>query len=134
MTEFLDKLRDNFQSRFRDYCVPREIVGFVRDPLSTRSEEFSSLVKTTMSSLDEATLQLELIDFQSSSLVRDAFSAHSVEDFWIGCSEEYMGIKKLALYVLTMFPSTYTCLLEMLNLHPDVDAAKAECGRVPNYG
>ena len=109
MTEFLDKLRDNFQSRFRDYCVPREIVGFVRDPLSTRSEEFSSLAKTTMSSLDEATLQLELIDFQSSSLVRDAFSAHSVEDFWIGCSEEYMGIKKLALYVLTMFPSTYTC-------------------------
>ena len=109
MTEFLDKLRDNFQSRFRDYCVPREIVGFVRDPLSTRSEEFSSLAKTTMSSLDEATLQLELIDFQSSSLVRDAFSAHSVEDFWIGCSEEYMGIKKLALYVLTKFPSTYTC-------------------------
>ncbi|XP_076137839.1 zinc finger BED domain-containing protein 5-like [Alosa pseudoharengus] len=109
MTEFIDKLRANFQSRFRDYCVPREIVGFVRDPLSTRSEEFSSLAKTTMSSLDEATLQLELIDFQSSSLVRDVFSAYSVEDFWIGCSEEYTGIKKLALYVLTMFPSTYTC-------------------------
>uniref|UniRef100_A0A8C5FQQ1 DUF4371 domain-containing protein n=1 Tax=Gadus morhua TaxID=8049 RepID=A0A8C5FQQ1_GADMO len=105
MDSFTRKL-ELFQS---DLASGSEIVGFVRDPLSTRSEEFSSLAKTTMSSLDEATLQLELIDFQSSSLVRDAFSAHSVEDFWIGCSEEYMGIKKLALYVLTMFPSTYTC-------------------------
>lgn len=110
MREFIEKLRDNFQSRFQHYCISREVVSFVRDPFSTRSEEFSSLAKKTISSVEEAKFQLELIDFQTSSLVRDAFrDAHSVEDFWIGCSEEYTEIKKLALYVLTMFPSTYTC-------------------------
>ena len=51
---------------------------------------------------------MELIDFQTTSLVKDAYrSAGSVSDFWIACSEEYK--KKLAMYVLTMFPSTYTC-------------------------
>ena len=61
-------------------------------------------------SLDEAALEMELIDFQSTSLVRDAFrSAESTTAFWVGCSEEYRNIKRLAFYVLTMFPSTYVC-------------------------
>lgn len=109
MTEFIKQLQDNFQSRFENYCIPREIIVFVRDPLAARSEEFSSLAKKTISSLDEAAFQMELTDFQTSSIVRDALGAQSVEGFWISCSEEFKWIKKLAFYVLTMFPSTYTC-------------------------
>lgn len=61
-------------------------------------------------SLDEAALEMELIDFQTTSLVSDALrSAESVSAFWVACSEEYSNIKRLAFYVLTMFPSTYVC-------------------------
>ncbi|KAK0137495.1 SCAN domain-containing protein 3 [Merluccius polli] len=58
---------------------------------------------------DHLTFEMELIDFQTTSLVKDAFrSAESVSAFWVACSEEH-STKNLAFYVLTMFPSTYTC-------------------------
>ena len=55
---------------------------------------------------------MEIIDFQTTSVVRDALrSAETVNTFWVGllCSEEYSNLKKVALYILTMFPSTYVC-------------------------
>ncbi|XP_031424446.1 SCAN domain-containing protein 3-like [Clupea harengus] len=111
MVEFIKQLRANFASRLEDFSVPRDVIAFVRDPLAIRSSgELSSLAKTVLPSLDEAKFEMELIDFQTTSLVKDAYrSAGSVSDFWIACSEEYGAIKKLAMYVLTMFPSTYTC-------------------------
>ncbi|XP_061589548.1 SCAN domain-containing protein 3-like [Cololabis saira] len=110
MVDFIQQLRANFKSRFEDYSIPRDIVAFVRDPLTVRSADFSSLAKETIPLLDEAAFQMELIDFQTTSLVSDALkSAQSVDDFWMTCSDEYSWIKKLAFYVLTMFPSTYTC-------------------------
>jgi hypothetical protein len=72
--------------------------------------EFSSLAKKTISSLDEATIQTELIEFQTSSQIRDALrSAESLCVLWVSCSEEYSTKKKLAFHVLTMFGLTYTC-------------------------
>ncbi|XP_061597630.1 protein FAM200A-like [Cololabis saira] len=110
MVDFIKQLRANFKSRFDDYSIPRDIVAFVRDPLTVRSADFSSLAKETIPLLDEAAFQMELIDFQATSLVSDALkSAQSVDYFWMTCSDEYSWIKKLAFYVLTMFPSTYTC-------------------------
>ncbi|XP_034150622.1 zinc finger BED domain-containing protein 5-like [Esox lucius] len=111
MGDFIKQLRANFSSRLEDFSVPNEVIAFVRDPLTTRpSGEFSTLVKTILPSLDEAKFEMELIDFQTTSLIKDAFrSAESLSAFWVACSEEYSTIKNLALYVLTMFPSTYTC-------------------------
>ncbi|KAK0152133.1 SCAN domain-containing protein 3 [Merluccius polli] len=108
MVDFVKKIR---ASRLEDFSVPNEVIAFVLDPLTTRpSGELSSLVKTNVSSLDEAKFEMELIDFQTTSLVKDAFrSAESVSAFWVACSEEYSTIKNLAFYVLTMFPSTYMC-------------------------
>lgn len=109
MLDFVKQLRTNFKSRFEHYSIPKDIIAFVRDPLTVRGADFSALTKKTIPSLDEAAFQLELADFQTSSLVSDALRAQSVEDFWIACSEEYRWIKAVAFYVLTMFPSTYTC-------------------------
>ncbi|XP_042338408.1 SCAN domain-containing protein 3-like [Plectropomus leopardus] len=117
MVDFVKQLRANFKSRFEDYSIPRDIIAFVRDPLTVQSADFSSLAKKIIPSLDEAAFQLELIDFQTSSLVSDALRAQSLEDFWIACSEEYRWIKKLAFYVLTMFPSTYTCELSFSSMN-----------------
>jgi len=111
MVDFIKQLRANFTSRFDDYSIPKEIIAFVRDPLTVKpGGHFSSLAKGMIPSLDEAALEMELMDFQTTSLVSDALrSAESVSAFWVACSEEYSNIKRLAFYVLTMFPSTYVC-------------------------
>ncbi|XP_049328031.1 SCAN domain-containing protein 3-like [Astyanax mexicanus] len=110
MVDFIKRLRDNFTSRFDDYSIPKDIIDFIRDPAVKPADNFSSLAKETIPSLDQAALEMEIIHFQTTSVVRDALrSAESVWGFWVGlpCSEEYSNLKTIALYTLTMFPSTY---------------------------
>ncbi|XP_059210109.1 SCAN domain-containing protein 3-like [Centropristis striata] len=112
MVDFIKRLRTNFTSRFDDYSIPKDIIDFIRDPAVKPADNFSTLAKETIPSLDQAALEMEIIDFQTTSVVRDALrSAESVCAFWIGllCSEEYSNLKTVALYTLTMFPSTYMC-------------------------
>ncbi|KAK1900506.1 Serine/threonine-protein kinase Nek3, partial [Dissostichus eleginoides] len=99
MLDFIKQLRANFTSRFEDYSIPKDIIAFVRDPLTVRpSGDFTSQAKQMIPSLDEAALEMELIDFQTSSLVSDALrSAESVSAFGVGSSEEYSTIKRLTL-------------------------------------
>ncbi|XP_033969485.1 protein FAM200A-like [Trematomus bernacchii] len=94
MVDFIKQLRANFTSRFEDYSIPKDIIAFVRDPLTVRpSGDFTSQAKQMIPSLDEAALEMELIAFQTSSLVSDALrSAESVSAFWVGSSEEYSTI------------------------------------------
>ncbi|KAK6298855.1 hypothetical protein J4Q44_G00303650 [Coregonus suidteri] len=111
MEDFIKQLRDNFSTRFEDYSMPKDIIAFEREPFTVRpGGEFSSLAKKTIPSLDEAAIQTELIEFQTSRQIRDALrSAECLCAFWVACSEEYSTIKKLTFYVPTMFGSTYTC-------------------------
>uniref|UniRef100_A0A8C6S850 DUF4371 domain-containing protein n=1 Tax=Neogobius melanostomus TaxID=47308 RepID=A0A8C6S850_9GOBI len=88
MVNFVRHVREEFLSRFEDYSCPKEIFAFVRDPLSVQANpEFSTIVKKALPSLDEATFELQLTEFHTN----------------------YREVKKLVFYVLTMFPSTYTC-------------------------
>lgn len=53
--------------------MPKDIIAFVRDPLTVRpSGELSSLAKKTIPSLDETAIQTQLIEFQTSSQIKDA--------------------------------------------------------------
>ncbi|KAL0146797.1 hypothetical protein M9458_057736 [Cirrhinus mrigala] len=112
MVDFIKGLRANFISRFDDYSIPKDIIDFIRDPAVKPADNFSSLAKEMIPSLDQAALEMEMVDFQTTSVVRDALrSAETVSAFWVGLlgSEEYSNLKKLALFILTMFPSTYVC-------------------------
>ena len=112
MIDFIQRLQANFTSRFDDYSIPKEVINFVRDPAGKPAGDFSTLAKEMIPSLDEAALEMEIIDFQTTSVVRDALtSAESVVAFWVGLlgSEEYSNLRHVALYVLTMFPPTYVC-------------------------
>ncbi|KAF3832804.1 hypothetical protein F7725_026469 [Dissostichus mawsoni] len=72
MVDFIKQLRANFTSRFEDYSIPKDIIAFVCDPLTVRpSGDFTSQAKQMIPSLDEAALEMELIDFQTSSLLSD---------------------------------------------------------------
>lgn len=79
MVEFIKQLRANFKSRLEDFSVPRDVIAFVCDPLVVRtSGNFSSLAKTVLASLDEAEFEMQLIDFQTTSLVKDAFKGQGL--------------------------------------------------------
>lgn len=94
MVDFIKQLWAEFTSRFEDYSIPKDIIAFVRDPLTVQpSGDFPSLAKKSIPSLHEAAFEMESIDFQTTSLVSHALrSAES----------------RVTFYVLTMFPSTYS--------------------------
>lgn len=112
MTDFIDKLRGNFAERFDDFDMPRELMHFVSNPfanvaaISKKGQEFLASLE-----IDEGPLQLEIIDMQASSVLKQALENESITKFWTKCIHvtKFPNIKKLAISVLTMFGSTYTC-------------------------
>ncbi|KAL1277505.1 hypothetical protein QQF64_024178 [Cirrhinus molitorella] len=67
MTGFIDPLKTIFADRFDHFSIPTEVRKFVTDPFCVKVEgEFASKAKELVASLDEVSLQLELIDTQSS--------------------------------------------------------------------
>lgn len=62
-------------------------------------------------SLDKAPLQLELTDIQSSEDLRQSLQLAGFEKFWTHevSQEKFPQSRGLALFLLTMFGSTYTC-------------------------
>lgn len=112
MTDFIDALKTNFATRFGDFTIPTEVRKFVKDPFCVNVEgEFASKAKELVVSLDEASLQLELIDIQSSGDLKQSFQLASSEKFWTHevSQEKFPNSRSLAIFVLTMFGSTYTC-------------------------
>ena len=68
---------DNFSTRSEYYSMPKDIIVFVHDPLTVHlGGELSSLAKKTIPSLDEAAIQTELIEFQTSSHFKSNFICH----------------------------------------------------------
>lgn len=112
MTGFIDKLKTNFATRFDNFSIPTEVMRFVKDPFCVNVEgEFALKAKELVTSLNEASLQLELIDIQSSEDLRQSLQSAGPEKFWTHevSHEKFPQSRGLALYVLTMFGSTYTC-------------------------
>ena len=72
--------------------------------------EFSVKAKDMFKWVDAAKIQLELIEFQESVVVKKLFCDCKSDNFWSkkGFSTNY-PICKLALQILTMFGFTYCC-------------------------
>lgn len=112
MSDFMDKLRHNFAARFDDFNMPKELLHFVSNPfanafdISTKGQEFLA-----SNDIDEGSLQLEIIDMQESSALKQAHEKEGFTTFWTKCINvsKFPNTKKLAIFVLTMFGSTYTC-------------------------
>ncbi|KAK0135260.1 SCAN domain-containing protein 3 [Merluccius polli] len=110
MKKFITQLKDNFSSRFDDFLIPRDVIGFVRDPFSINPSGEFSTNSVKMMPLDEAAIQSELAEIQAAGDLKAALrGAENLGVFWLSCPEEYGTLKTLAMYVLTMFGSTYTC-------------------------
>ncbi len=112
MTGFIDALKTNFADRFDHFSIPVEVRKFVKDTFCVNVEgEFASKAKELVVSLDEASLQLELNDIQSSDDLRQSLQVAGSEMFWTHevSQEKFPNSRGLAIFVLTMFRSTYTC-------------------------
>ena len=112
MTGFINALKTNFAARFKHFSIPTEVMGFVNDPFCVDVVgEFAVKAKELVVSLNEACLQLELIDIQSSADLKQSLQLAGSEKFWTRevSHQKFPNSRRLALFVLTMFGSTYTC-------------------------
>ena len=112
MSSFIDTLKNNFATRFGHFSIFSEVMRFVKDPFCVNVEtDFALKAKEVVSSLDEGSLQLELIDIQSSDDLRQSLQQAGFEKFWthLVSQDKFPHSRGLALFLLTMFGSTYTC-------------------------
>uniref|UniRef100_A0A8P4G4I4 Uncharacterized protein n=1 Tax=Dicentrarchus labrax TaxID=13489 RepID=A0A8P4G4I4_DICLA len=112
MSGFIDSLKNNFATRFEDFSISSEVMRFVKDPFWVNVEaDFLLRGKELVSSLDKGSLQLELNDIQSSDNLRQSLQQAGFEKFWthVVSREKFPHSRGLALFLLTMFGSTYTC-------------------------
>jgi len=109
---FITKLQANFNERFEDFRQLNDVFIFVRDPfIVTANGAWTVQAEKSFPLTSRAKLQLETVDLQSSAVLRNKLTEVGVIDFWSKFVTEttYPTVRKLALSVLTMFGSTYTC-------------------------
>ncbi|XP_026068491.1 protein ZBED8-like [Carassius auratus] len=102
--DFLDKLIVNFSMRFDSFSLGQQLTLFIQNPfLITDVREFSKEVTLLFKWENAGPLQIQLIDLQDGKT--------DPTTFWIQMVPEtaFPGLRKLALYILTMFGSTYNC-------------------------
>uniref|UniRef100_A0A8C5ET12 HAT C-terminal dimerisation domain-containing protein n=1 Tax=Gouania willdenowi TaxID=441366 RepID=A0A8C5ET12_GOUWI len=114
--ELVEKLRA-FQRKLSlfsaDLC-PEKMLHFPtlrKSGLQITEADFALKGKELVPSLDESFLQLELIDIQSSDDLQQSLQQAGYEKFWthVVSQEKFPHSRGLALFLLTMFGSTYTC-------------------------
>ncbi len=82
MTAFIDARKTNFADRFDNFRICAEVRKFVKDPFCVNVDgEFASKAMELVVS-DEASLQLELFDIQSSDDLRQSLQVAGSEMFW----------------------------------------------------
>ena len=110
--KFIEKLINNFKSRFDDFVLGKQLLLFIQSPLLVKDiTEFSVEAKRTFQWIDASKIQLELIDLQENVLLKEVLSDCTPETFWSkdSSSANFPSLHKLAVQLLTMFGCTYCC-------------------------
>ncbi len=111
MTDFIARLKMNFAGRLDGLVLPSEVAVFVRDPFTVALEgDLSARAKQVVPSIDEGKFTLELVDMQSSVTMAQELCTNGPTMFWTDVNvHQFPNIKKVAIVMLSMFGSTYTC-------------------------
>ncbi|QQP57713.1 Uncharacterized protein FKW44_002793 [Caligus rogercresseyi] len=119
MRDFIAKLKENFAGRLDGLTLPTEIMAFARDPFTTEKEgDLSARAKQAVPSIDEGKFILQLVDMQSSATMAVALRNDGPAKFWSDVNtHQFPNVKKVAVFVLSMFGSTYTCELSFSHLN-----------------
>ena len=108
--EFLEKLIENFKTRFDGFILGKQVLLFIDNPFLVRNvREFSAEAHQVFPWATTATLQNEMIDLQENIALKEAQC--DAITFWtkMVTAAKYPLLHKLAVNVLTMFGSTYRC-------------------------
>lgn len=111
MTDFIARLKENFSGRLDGLALPTEVMSFARDPFSVSTEgDLSIRAKEVVPSTDEGKFILELVDMQSSLAMAQDLRTNGPAKFWTDVNtHQFPNVKKVAVVILSMFGSTYTC-------------------------
>ena len=111
MTNFLSALQGNFANRFSDFNIDKNIIKFVKNPFKWEvPDDMDPFLQCSSVVIDEGSFHMELIDLKESSAENDRFVPSDYHQFWVDIdSTTYQTLKKLSLFFLTMFGSTYAC-------------------------
>ncbi|RXN00018.1 SCAN domain-containing protein 3 [Acipenser ruthenus] len=108
MQEFTNNLIKNFQMRFENFKIPKDVLLFVRDPFVVCADGPSE-AKNIFHSIDEGAFQLEIVRLQSSDVLKAKFREVGPCDFWTQYADQFQNSQNLAIFLLTMFGSTFLC-------------------------
>ena len=112
MSDFLTSLSANFKERFDSCKLSTDILLFLRDPFLVSADgPWTSEAKKLAPNIDEAALQMEVLDMNASSVLKAQRKDVNVSDFWINVvpQDQFKNMRATAMILLTMFPSTYIC-------------------------
>jgi len=110
--DFVDKLIVNFSKRFDSFSLGQQLTLFIQNPfLITDVREFSKEVTLLFKWADAGPLQMQLVDLQADVALKEHFGKSDPATFWLQMVSEtaFPGLRKVALYIFTMFGSTYNC-------------------------
>ncbi|RXM98498.1 General transcription factor II-I repeat domain-containing protein 2B [Acipenser ruthenus] len=103
MQEFMNNLIKNFQMRFENFKIPKDVLLFVRDPFVVSADgPCPSEAKNILHSIDEGLIQ-------SSDVLKAKFRELGPCDFWTQYADQFQNSQNLAVFLLTMFGSTFLC-------------------------
>ncbi|XP_072115598.1 SCAN domain-containing protein 3-like [Mobula birostris] len=108
--DFVTSLAENFREQLESSPkLSGDILFFLRQPFSILADsQWTAEAKRPVSSIDEATLQMEVLEMGTSDLLK---AQHKVSDFWINLvpQAEFKNTRAVAMLLLALFPSTYIC-------------------------
>uniref|UniRef100_G3NU70 Uncharacterized protein n=1 Tax=Gasterosteus aculeatus TaxID=69293 RepID=G3NU70_GASAC len=110
--DFIDKLIVNFSNRFDSFSFGQQLTMFIQNPfIITDVRGFSEEVTQHFKWVNPGPLQMQLVDLQADVSLRAQFLRTDPSTFWLQTVPEtaFPGLRKVAIYILTMFGSTYNC-------------------------
>ena len=106
--DFLEKLIVNFSNRFDSFSFGQLLAMFIQNPfLITDVRGFSKEVTQHFKWVNAGPLQMQLVDLQADVVLKEQFARPDPSTFWLQMVSEtaFSDLRKLALYILTMFGS-----------------------------
>lgn len=111
-TEFIDKLIGNFKDRFGDFSLGSLLLLFIQNPFMVSNVTlFSHEAKQAFKWVNAASVQMELIDLHENMILKEESAQYDPVTFWTQkvSHDSFPSLHKVAVHVLTMFGSTYSC-------------------------
>lgn len=112
MTRFVTNLAGNFKERFENTRrLSHDILLFLREPFVVSPDgQWTSEAKKLLPSIDEASLQMEVLEMKTSEVLKAHHQETGLTEFWINVdSDRFRNTRSIAMLLLTIFPSTYIC-------------------------